>query len=793
MGTIRKGFNQFVFNGASIPLNSVSWGIAVKGIYRINLVRTGWESWQPGRTINAFGSLERDTFYLIEAYRDFTLPDAQIVVCATGAASADIPEGLSQFLFAGETTSLGSSLGNTTVLYTLNTSGTGWLSWMPTRPINAFNALVPGKFYFVNSSAPFSLAGAQNLACAETFGSENINGAQYVRYTDLDAELPEVPDLKRDSKRAPNMVLFRKYLQSPYWDKTQFIQETEDYELPDGSIVNDVPVNKLNPDFVTSIAGALKGTFEEINALKNASSLLVHRYYTVLDFQTIHFKTGTSEIVTGPTEEITLLATSSNSFAKQAWSSTYSNHYIEFDFNNQVCEDNITPRKGKIELRRDPVSGNEAEFDFLAVKHKLNPANVLDWNSGVTYGLGAVRRGSNGHIYASRKSGNIGNDPILSPDVGFTLGLAYSNEWWALIMVVTDNGGYCCFTGGGTARIGRYTFSNFTSDSLDFYTFNTTHNGILEKGNIGKIVNIKLGKNPSNNPYGGNIFIATDDGATIYENYLGDNSFNNIFWGSNINRNQFGKRANSNYFGSYSFNNNFGNDASGNVHPYGINDSGLRNNNFGNSIVNNSWGFDVANNNFGNSMSGNCFASRTISNTSGNFFNNNIARYNFNVNRFKDYCSGNTSGPNFLSNTYDLFQANTVGNGFEDNWGEDVYLNTFGDNCKYNHLNHIVGSAFANGFSRNVMKLVRANPINNQIQIQAQNVTGNNFGTHVRTLTISPGATFNDNQITVSISDKIITGSYVGYNISHKTTTGKLIGETVADSEGFPVTRTEIV
>jgi len=220
---INAGLSLFVYNGDAVALSAVSWSNNIQGLYRITPTRTGWASYRPGQPFNAFSAVEKDVFYLISALQPFTLPDAQTISCAT-AGSAVIPDGLSMFIYAGPDLDLGAVSWDIKGLYQVLDNR--WISFRPGQAFNAFSTLTEG-FYFISVNTPFTLEGVQVVGCAETYGSENIDGSKYVRYTNLKGEISDTDTVKD----APNMILFKQLYDAftNHNHDTRYYQKFESY------------------------------------------------------------------------------------------------------------------------------------------------------------------------------------------------------------------------------------------------------------------------------------------------------------------------------------------------------------------------------------------------------------------------------------------------------------------------------------------------------------------------------------------------------------------------------------
>lgn len=237
MATIKGGLTQFVFNGFTIPLAEQNWLPAIDAIYKIHPDRVGWTSYVRGEPFPGFELLERGAFYLIRAYTQFDLPDAQLISCA-GESTAVIPAGLSQFVYSGPDLNLSTAPWRNSIvgIHQVYDDGLGWKSFDPDFPFNSLESLQAGGFYLVKATASFSLPGAQVTSCAETFAKEKIDGTLYVKYADLKNEIP-AESTPADLKTAPDIDLFRRTIagltvgehnhDERYYQKTETLSTAE--------------------------------------------------------------------------------------------------------------------------------------------------------------------------------------------------------------------------------------------------------------------------------------------------------------------------------------------------------------------------------------------------------------------------------------------------------------------------------------------------------------------------------------------------------------------------------------
>lgn len=120
---------------------------------------------------------------------------------------------------------------------------------------------------------------------------------------------------------------------------------------------------------ISSTSKAEEFNYTQLETVKNANGLLIGNQYRLMDFRSMGKKSYGQGIWQGPVEPITLTASSPNTFHPVASSSLHPLDVIYFDFNNKVCEDTaLTPRKGKIDRRIDPVRRIDISCDYRYVK-----------------------------------------------------------------------------------------------------------------------------------------------------------------------------------------------------------------------------------------------------------------------------------------------------------------------------------------------------------------------------------------------------------------------------------------
>lgn len=137
----------------------------------------------------------------------------------------------------------------------------------------------------------------------------------------------------------------------------------------------------LDADLSSLISGLgiVSKTYTELKAMYDGSTLTPGQLYKMTDFATVHyirdFTTVTTDIHTGTTEPLILLATSTNTFDKQAYSVNYPKDIIRYDitggnnadisfFKSNVPVDDL---KGIITYREDTELNIKCRYDFRNV------------------------------------------------------------------------------------------------------------------------------------------------------------------------------------------------------------------------------------------------------------------------------------------------------------------------------------------------------------------------------------------------------------------------------------------
>jgi hypothetical protein len=315
-------------------------------------------------------------------------------------------------------------------------------------------------------------------------------------------------------------------------------------------------------------------TYAEFYTLITGGQLQTGRTYILVDFQTVYDQMdfdnsgalkGTLTTKTGGIEEIWVLALAPDRIADKAYSKTYPNDEIQYDWTYNATLVNGSPAKGRISERIDEWN-NRTDYDHREIK-------FIRYDDG---------------------SGNftIINDNANSSAEFLTFGSSYA-------------------TNTGETIYNNY-LGDFYSIAIFFgqeYSNNVIHATSICIGNIFGIICF-------NNTFG-------DDN---YSNTFGDNNYSNTFGNSNTS-NTWGNNNDSNTFGDYNDSNTWGDDNDSNTwgdnnysNTFGNSNSS---NTFGNSNNLNTFGDYNNSNTFGDDNGSNTWGDNNYSNTWGDNNNSN--------------------------------------------------------------------------------------------------------------------------------------------------------------------------
>ena len=283
-------------------------------------------------------------------------------------------------------------------------------------------------------------------------------------------------------------------------------------------------------------------SYAEMIVLMAGSELVTGALYEINDFQTIHRITLTTSINTGAVEPLIVKAVSTNKVDMVAFSPLFPNDIIHYDITNSLCEDNLTPRPGKITYRMDTKWKVSTHYDFRNVKFRrwaLNTSIYNLWNSGTTYNANQVVLDASNNLWISNSDANLNNTPSLT-----------TNSYWTLLWADVTGPKKYFLSSGSDMSFGLYNLVPNPSDFKDYYTFHNIDTDSFYNFSLVNLNHIEIG--PSLEPTAtaiGNTFgynnIVFLMNTTVYVQYV-------VFKMGNVNSTIFVDTTN-NFFYSNTF------------------------------------------------------------------------------------------------------------------------------------------------------------------------------------------------------------------------------------------------
>ena len=313
-------------------------------------------------------------------------------------------------------------------------------------------------------------------------------------------------------------------------------------------------------------------TYDELDALKSANDLNPGQFYLMTDFQTIYDQPDYSDVYTpkavvvtkaAAIDPIVLLATSTNTFAKEVWRPSTPKHKLEYDFDFKFTEAMNEAAKGRITKCIDEFN-NETQYDHTVVLFKRyeSVSGSGIYNSFWDTGFGSVEVPTFGSGSSNNRLGTSG------------------------------------FGAGGSFFIlGNNTFGDHTtSNTFGDHTTSNTFGNSTQSNTFGDYTTSNtFGNSTQSNTFGdytisntfGNYTTSNTFGNYTTSNTFGDHTTSNTFY-NNTQKNEFGNRVNNNVFKEAFKNNTFEDDTNDNI--------------FGNGFANNTFASNTKNNIFGNNV-----------------------------------------------------------------------------------------------------------------------------------------------------------------------------------------------
>lgn len=425
-------------------------------------------------------------------------------------------------------------------------------------------------------------------------------------------------------------------------------------------------------------AGQTAVIYEQLKTMKNAGTLSPGAQYLLTDYATKYRMPYVNVIketplAVGKYERLVLTATSANTLSPVAASLDFPQDVVWYDFDDNLCEDGTTARKGFIQRRLDTKYTVDAPQDWRTMVWARMKATAQTWTSGAVKRQSAYQSGTN--IYMAVKDGT----PSSATDNNFFVLLCTTNDYfWTGARTLT----------GLTLNTADYA-ERYTFDSANSWTVKTPSQSATVFPE--KIV-IESSGNKSDSALKGlhnNVFLAgTSESNKLHSCWFSAGCYNNSFY-LNCCNTTFGSNCHDNTFGSTCHSNSFGSNCYNNIFCADVNSVTLGSFCHDNTLGQRSWGNSFGSYCYNNILGGNVSSGSTYNTFGSNCYNNTLAYTGCGSNTFGSDCAENVLG---LSGVYNTFDSG-------------CQYNTLGNNCQYNSFgSYCCGVKTANNFRRNFLE-----------------------------------------------------------------------------------------
>ena len=385
-------------------------------------------------------------------------------------------------------------------------------------------------------------------------------------------------------------------------------------------------------------------TYADFYTAITGGNLVVGKTYIIMDFQTVYDQmdfdnTGalkpTLVTKTGGVEQIWVLALAPNQIASQAYSATYPNDKIQYDWTYNTTLVNGSPAKGRISERIDD-NNNRTDYDHREIK-------FIRYDNG-TGNFTVINDNGNASqeflTFVQNFTGGVVKDNWLGDfySIGALFGQEYGNNVFNGEFVVSNTSSASFYNNTFSGdEVYSNTFSGEVNNNrFNGYVYNNTFSGEVNNNRFnGYVYSNTFSGYVYNNTFSGYVYNNTFSGevsnntfsGTVYNNTFSGYVYNNTFSGGDVHHNTFSGNVYSNTFSGYVFNNTFSgkvnnNTFSGNVY----------NNTFsGGDVIVNTFSGNVYNNTFSGYAYNNTFSGKVNNNTFSGYVNSNTFTYTGNL------------------------------------------------------------------------------------------------------------------------------------------------------------------
>ena len=296
-------------------------------------------------------------------------------------------------------------------------------------------------------------------------------------------------------------------------------------------------------------------TYNDFYTLISGGNLQTGRTYILVDFQTIYDQMdfdasgalkSSLTTKTGAIEEIWVYALANDRIASTAYSKTYPNDKIQYDWTYNATLVNGSPAKGRISERIDEWN-NRTDYDHREIKFLRYDDGSGNYTSYTDNGNASQEFLTFGNSYGA---GGIIYDNWLGDfySIGALGGQEYGNNVFNGSIIISNK---------TSALFANNTFSgNVQYNTFSGYVNNNTFDGYLTSNSFGGELNSNsFGGDLSSNSFSGYVHNNIFSGNVQYNTFGGD-VHNNIFSGY-VHNNIFSGNVQYNTFSGYIDNNTF--------------------------------------------------------------------------------------------------------------------------------------------------------------------------------------------------------------------------------------------
>jgi hypothetical protein len=295
-------------------------------------------------------------------------------------------------------------------------------------------------------------------------------------------------------------------------------------------------------------------TYADFYTAITGGNLVVGKTYIIVDFQTIYdqmdFDAGgslkpTLTTKTGSVEQIWVYALSSNQIAKKAYSATYPNDQIQYDWTYNATFVNGSPAKGRISERIDE-NNNRTDYDHREIKF----IRYDDGNGNFVQINDSGRTSQEFLTFVQNFTGGIVKDNWLGDfySIGALIGQEYGNNVFSGEFVVSNNSSSLFYNNTFSGNVTSNTFSGeVNSNTFSGIVNSNTFGNVYSNTFSGYVNNNTFSNDVYSNTFSGNVYSNTFSG-NVYSNTFSNDVYSNTFSGS-VNNNTFSDIANNTFSG----------------------------------------------------------------------------------------------------------------------------------------------------------------------------------------------------------------------------------------------------